>query len=59
MLYRASLAAAEEVRMHGDATVADRVVTPHKSAVENAPGDTIVIVVNNAGKGLIDLAASK
>jgi hypothetical protein len=45
--------------MHGDATVADRVVTPHKSAVENAPGDTIVIVVNNAGKGLIDLAASK
>src|SRR5208283_395149 len=49
----------EEVRMHGAATVADRAVTPRKSAAENATGDTIVIVVNNAGKGLIDLAASK
>ncbi len=54
-----NIAAADEVRLNGAATVADRVVTPLKSAVEKATGDTIVVVVNNAGKGLIDLAEGR
>ena len=49
----------EEVRLNGAATVADRIVIPYKSFVEQATGDTIVVVVNNAGKGLIDLVEGR
>ncbi|HUL00116.1 MAG TPA: substrate-binding domain-containing protein [Nitrospirota bacterium] len=55
LLSSSGVTLAEEIRLNGAATVADRVIIPYKNAVEQTTGDTIVVVVNNAGKGLIDL----
>ncbi len=59
MFFGLSMATADEVRLNGAATVADRVVTPLKSTVEKATGDKLIVVVNNAGKGLIDLVEGR
>jgi phosphate transport system substrate-binding protein len=50
---------AEEVELRGAATVADRLVTPYKNAVEKSTGYTIVVAVSNAGKGLVDLVEGR
>lgn len=50
-----ALAFADEVRLNGATTVIDRVVTPHKSAVEKKTGHKLEIVGNGTGKGLVDL----
>jgi len=46
---------ADQVRLHGATTVIDRVITPHKDAVEKATGSTLEVVGNATGKGLVDL----
>ncbi len=51
----ASPARATAVRLRGATTVIDRVVNPHKAAVEKATGHTLDIVGNATGKGLVDL----
>src|SRR5512138_326561 len=48
-------AAAAQVRLHGATTVIDRVIEPHKAAVEKATGHQITVVGNATGKGLVDL----
>lgn len=53
------LFAAEEVRLHGAASVVDRLINPHKDAVEKATGYALLVVSSNAGKGLIDLVEGK
>jgi phosphate transport system substrate-binding protein len=52
---RAGPAEATQVRLRGATTVMDRVVTPHKDAVERATGVTLDVVGNATGKGLVDL----
>lgn len=51
----AAPAGAAQVRLRGATTVVDRVVTPHKDAVEKATGHTLDVVGNATGKGLVDL----
>src|SRR5690242_17861849 len=51
----AAPASAETVRLRGATTVIDRVVTPHRDAVEKATGHTLDVVGNATGKGLVDL----
>ncbi len=51
----AAPAAAAQVRLRGATTVIDRVVTPHRDAVEKATGHTLEVVGNATGKGLVDL----
>ncbi len=51
----AAPAEAAQVRLRGATTVIDRVVTPHKDAVEKATGHTLDVVGNATGKGLVDL----
>ena len=53
------LFAAEEVKLHGAASVVDRLINPHKEAVEKATGYALAVVSSNAGKGLIDLVEGK
>ncbi len=48
-------AAAEQVRLRGATTVIDRVVSPHRDAVEKATGHRLDVVGNATGKGLVDL----
>jgi phosphate transport system substrate-binding protein len=43
------------VRLRGATTVIDRVVTPHREAVEKATGSSLDVVGNATGKGLVDL----
>ncbi len=50
-----AFAFADEVRLNGATTVVDRVVAPHKSAVEKKTGHKLDIVGNGTGKGLVDL----
>lgn len=47
------------VRLHGATTVIDRVINPHRYAVEKATGHTLDVVGNATGKGLVDLAAGR
>lgn len=49
----------ETVRLHGAASVVDRLINPHKAAVEKATGYTLVVVSSNAGKGLVDLVEGR
>ncbi len=51
----AAPAAAAQVRLRGATTVMDRVVNPHRDAVEKATGHTLDVVGNATGKGLVDL----
>lgn len=51
----ATPAAAAQVRLRGATTVIDRVVNPHRDAVEKATGYTLDVVGNATGKGLVDL----
>jgi phosphate transport system substrate-binding protein len=53
------LFAAEEVKLYGAASVVDRLINPHKDAVEKATGYALAVVSSNAGKGLIDLVEGK
>ena len=53
------LSAAEEVKLNGAASVVDRLISPHKAAVEKVTGYTLVVVSSNAGKGLIDLVEGR
>jgi phosphate transport system substrate-binding protein len=53
------LFAAEEVKLSGAASVVDRLINPHKAAVEKVTGYTLLVVSSNAGKGLIDLIEGK
>jgi phosphate transport system substrate-binding protein len=55
MAATAAPARAEQVRLHGATTVIDRVIEPHRAAVERATGHTLEIVGNATGKGLVDL----
>jgi phosphate transport system substrate-binding protein len=55
MVAVAGPARAETVRLHGATTVVDRVINPHKDAVEAKTGYTLEIVGNATGKGLVDL----
>ncbi len=48
-------AGAAQVRLHGATTVVDRVITPHKDAVEKKTGHTLEVVGNATGRGLVDL----
>ena len=57
--FTAGLAYADEVRLHGATTVVDRVINPHKSAVEKSTGHTLAIVGNATGRGLVDLMDGK
>ena len=50
---------ADDVRLHGATTVVDRLVSPHKAAVEKATGHTLTVVGNATGRGLADLADGK
>ncbi len=50
---------AEQVRLHGATTVIDRLINPHKAAVEKATGLTLEIVGNATGKGLVDLVEGR
>jgi phosphate transport system substrate-binding protein len=51
----AASAFAEDVRLNGATTVIDRVIAPHKDAVEKKTGYRLEIVGNATGKGLVDL----
>lgn len=46
---------AADVRLHGATTVIDRVIDPHRAAVERATGHKLHVVGNATGKGLADL----
>lgn len=46
---------AQPVRLHGATTVVDRVITPHRAAVEKATGQSLEVTGNGTGKGLVDL----
>lgn len=59
LMFVATSAFGEEVRLHGAASTADQLVNPHKAAVEKATGYTLTVAVSNAGKGLIDLVDGK
>lgn len=48
-------ALADQVRLHGATTVIDRLVNPHKDAVQSGTGHTLEVVGNATGKGLVDL----
>ena len=50
---------AEEVRLHGATTVIDRIINPHKAAVEKSTSLTLAVVGNATGRGLADLAEGK
>ena len=54
-VFSAASAFADEVRLNGATTVIDRLVTPHKDAVEKKTGHKLEIVGNGTGKGLVDL----
>ena len=53
------LFAAEEVKLNGAASVVDRLINPHKGAVEKVTGYILLVVSSNAGKGLIDLVEGR
>jgi len=53
------VARAEEVRLHGAASVVDNLVGPHQAEVEKATGMRLVVEKSNAGKGLKDLVEGK
>ncbi len=59
MLAFATAAGAEELKFFGAASVVDRLISPHKAAVEKKTDTTIKAVTSNAGKGLIDLVDGK
>jgi len=50
---------ADQVIMHGATTVIDRLITPHKDAVEKKTGHKLEIVGNGTGKGLVDLVEGR
>jgi phosphate transport system substrate-binding protein len=50
---------AAEIRLNGATTVVDRVITPHKAAVEKATGHTLKVVGNATGRGLVDLTEGR
>ena len=50
---------ADQVILHGATTVVDRVITPHKDAVEKKTGHKLEIVGNATGKGLVDLVEGR
>jgi len=54
-VFLAATAPADEVRLNGATTVIDRLVAPHKDAVEKKTGHKLEIVGNGTGKGLVDL----
>ena len=51
----AANAFAEELHLNGATTVLDRVIAPHKDAVEKKTGYKLEVVGNGTGKGLVDL----
>ena len=58
-LFTAASVFAVEVKMNGATTVVDRVIAPHKAAVEKATGNTLSIIGNATGRGLVDLMDGK
>jgi phosphate transport system substrate-binding protein len=50
---------AEEIRLFGAASTANRLINPNKAAVEKKTGYSLMVVSSNAGKGLIDLVDGK
>ncbi len=55
----AAPASAAVVRLHGATTVIDRVVNPHRYAVEKSTNLTLDVVGNATGKGMVDLAEKR
>ena len=50
-----SAALADTVKLAGSATVVNAIITPHREKVEKSSGQTLQIVSNATGKGLIEL----
>ena len=59
MLLASSSAVAATVSIHGSTTVSNAVLVPQKAAIEQASGETLDIVSNGSGRGLVDLAGGK
>lgn len=54
-----STAHAATLSIHGSTTVSNAILVPQKAAIEQASGETLDIVSNGSGRGLVDLAGGK
>ena len=48
-----------ETRLHGSGTVGNGIVLPKQAQIEQEAGDTLAVVTNGSGNGLIDLAEGR
>jgi molybdate-binding protein len=48
-----------EIRLHGSGTVGEGIVLPNQSQIAKDGSDTLAIVTNGSGNGLIDLAGGR